>query len=198
MVAMALMLIAIGLIFSQYRLPFESYKIKVATTLGDKKKYQAAGKLFSSVRENTPEKKEYLLNYGIVLLSAGNFNAAIKCFDQAKQFTSNPDLYMLTGECYLRLHRYAKSETEFQFAMLLQPQLFLPKVALMNLYHQTNDTVKAVYMANSILNQVPKVPSIKTNKYKTSARNLLIRLNQDVYAQPHLDFKRTAHQTTFK
>lgn len=177
LVAICLVLSALLIFVSQYPLPLANYKNKVALNMAKQKQFKSAIKVLDEIKTIIPDHDSFLKNYGTILLATGDYRQAIAYFNKAKIYTSDPDLYVFSGQCYYKSQRFESAIKEFEMASLLEPQRFLPRVALMNLYYKMNDTLGATTVAYGILQLKAKIPSSKITGYKESARNLLNKFN---------------------
>ncbi len=118
----------------------------------------------------------YWQNYGNLLYVHNKFALALDKLNKAKTITSDPDLYLLTGNCYRKMGDYKQAEQAYLTAKHIQPHRFAPQYALMKLYANTNDTGRLLQTATGILAMNPKIPSDKVVLYKQEASAIISKI----------------------
>jgi tetratricopeptide (TPR) repeat protein len=111
--------------------------------------------------------------YGNLLLKTKNNNAATIKFNNALNYTSNPDLLMELGNCYTKLGKFSEAEQVYFLAANIEPHRFKPKYGLMKIYCYAKDSVNAKGVAKEIIAMNPKVASEKLDYYKKEASKLI-------------------------
>jgi O-antigen ligase len=179
-IAALLILCSSWLFLSQYRLPYANYRNKAAFDLATQKQFQAAINVLDPLKTVIPDHDTYLKNYGQVLMANGNYFEAIEYFNKAKVYTSDPQLFLLTGQCHRKIGMPKEAIQEFDEACYLEPTRFLPRMALLNTYLKAKDAARAAAIALNIVNLTPKIPSLQVQKYKAAARQILAQLNYPI------------------
>ena len=161
---------------SQYRLinaHLQNIKAKIAERNGD---YGKAEKLLNPLKPILSTSDSYWQNYANLFLSQNRYTEAIIMLDHQKSLSSNPEAYIQEGYCFVGLKRYPEAEREFLVANFIQPNRLAPKYALMNLYLDNKDTVKAILSAYEILRIKPKRSFDTDTKYRMEASAVISKL----------------------
>jgi O-antigen ligase len=98
---------------------------------------------------------------------------AVRSYKLALTRSSDPELLLKTGYCYQRLSVYDSSEYYFKLARGLQPHRFMPRLRLLQLYAEKQDTTSLLQTANSILQMPVKVRSNKVSEIQQLARSAI-------------------------
>jgi tetratricopeptide (TPR) repeat protein len=115
----------------------------------------------------------YWHSYGSLFYQYKNYALAADKLEQASRFSSDPNLYIMLGNCYRATARYAEARQAYTLAGNIEPHHFAPRYALMKLYADTRDTANALLLAQQIVHMQPKIPSGKVTRFKTEARDVL-------------------------
>jgi hypothetical protein len=167
--------ISIGV--SQYSL-MDEYKLeKDAQTLAVNGQIQDAIGIFASQENKLNHYGYYWLHYTNALYAGKQYALAAAQLKEALRYTSNPELYMLQGNCYFKLQRYAEAEAAYNTAKYIQPNRFAPRYALMKLYGDTNDSLNAIKTANELIAMQPKTASETIDFYKKEANDIVQQYN---------------------
>jgi len=108
----------------------------------------------------------FLYNYGVVLSMSDQYNQSIAIFEKCKLKLYDNDLLTFLGNSYKQEGDYLASEQAFLEAIYLVPHKFLSRYQLAGLYIETGQTEDALYWANEIIGEEPKVPSPLIEKMK--------------------------------
>ncbi len=98
---------------------------------------------------------------------------AVQSYKLALTRSSDPELLLKTGYSYQRLSVYDSSEYYFKLARGLQPHRFIPRLRLLQLYAEKQDTTLLLQTANSILQMPVKVRSNKVSEIQQLARSAI-------------------------
>ena len=159
---------------------------KKAALLKKEKHYEQALQIMPDLAKNIDNYSDYWKNYGAIYLETQNYPKALYCLEQAKKWSSLPDIYSGSGYCYEKLQQYPQAITEYETLVALYPSKFLYRMVLLNAYLKNKDTDKAIFLANEVIQLKPKVPSEKVNRYKKRCRKLLWNLG--IRKQPKNNF----------
>ena len=171
----AVILIGSGLLigYSQMNQAGAFLQNKTAVDLIAKKQNIKALCLLLGIQKPLQYSESYWHNVGIVWYKLNDYQKAIKAFEQAKVFTSNPEIYSEAGRCYERTGQYNDAETNYRIAVNLEPHRFIPRYTLMQLYQNNGHLSETQLMAKSILDIKPKIPSKEVQFCKLAAYKLL-------------------------
>lgn len=149
---------------------------KKASILQKEKHYQEALQIMPELKNYLASDPNYWRNLGIMYMKTKNYPQVIDCFSTAKKWSSLPDLYLVPGMCYEKLHQYPKAIVEYKQLVLLMPSKFGYRFRLMQAYFKNNDMVNTVITAKGILALEPKIPSSKVERYKKIAWRILKKI----------------------
>jgi O-antigen polymerase len=172
-VAATLIIIGFVIFVRQFKLMQGHLQNKKAADFVANHQFKAAEKIFFQNRTILKTAESYWRNMAIYFVARKNYNAAIRMFAKAKEYASDPDLFYLTGNCYLNLKIYKKAEFEYAVAANIEPNILRPRFALMKLYSLQNDTANILKMAHNITAIQPKVISDKAIEYKKIASYMI-------------------------
>lgn len=158
---------------SQYSLMDEYALEKEAQTLAVNGQIQDAITIFASQQNKLNHYGYYWLHYTNALYANKQYALAAAQLQEALHYTSNPELYLLQGNCYFKLQRYSEAQAAYNTAKYIQPNHFAPRYALMKLYYYTKDSVNAIKTANEIIAMQPKTASETIDFYKKEANNII-------------------------
>lgn len=122
----------------------------------------------------------YWRGYGNILYQYRNYASALDKFTQASYLSSDPDLYMMMGNCYVKTANYVAAKQAYIVAQNIEPHHFAPRYALMKIYAFTKDTASALLMARKIVTMQPKIPSDKITQYKKVAEEMSEKLKNKI------------------
>jgi len=171
----AILLIGSGLCigYSQLNQAKAFLQNKAAADLIAKKQNIKALCLLLGVQKPLQYSESYWHTVGIVWFKLNDYPKAIKALEQAKEFTSNPEIYSETGKCYERTRQYNNAETNYRIAVDLEPSRFIPRYTLMQLCQNNGHLSEAQLMAKNILDKKTKIPSKEVQFCKLAAYKLL-------------------------
>jgi O-antigen polymerase len=143
---------------------------KQAQLLTKQGNYQQSLNILGTLSPRLDAYESYWNNYGNTLLANKDYSNAIIKFNKAALLTSDPKLYTNMAICYEQTGDYTSAKDNLVVAQCIEPNLFLPRYKLMNLYFKMDDTVSTLKEAQNIMQLVAKIPSrqIVFIKYKTS------------------------------
>ncbi|OQP59833.1 O-antigen ligase family protein [Niastella populi] len=101
----------------------------------------------------------FTYDYGEMLYHVGLFSDCSKVLEHAALNTVETDNLNLLGLSYQSLKQYKASENCFRINSNMVPGAFYPKYLLVKLYLETKDTVRAMALADTIVNMPVKVHS---------------------------------------
>ena len=118
----------------------------------------------------------YWHHYGDALCANKKYVAALGKYEKALLCTSDPEMYMQTGNCYYKTKQYPEAEKAYLTAQYIHPCLLSPRYHLMKLYLNTGDTAKALSTAYTLQKMQPKGVSAKAAHYKHEADSVIQKL----------------------
>lgn len=148
---------------------------KKAALLKKEEHYEQALQIMPDLAKNINSYSDYWKNYGVIHLEMQQYSKALYCLEKAKIWSSLPELYNGCGFCYEKLHQYPQAITEYETLVALYPSKFLYRMVLLRTYLKNKDTVKAIVLAQEIIQMKPKIPSEKVDRYKNICRSLLMK-----------------------
>ena len=168
-----LLLTGIVLAYTQIKTTAAHRQNKLAANFLKDRKYQEAITILTPLSADLSDSDSYWRNYAQALVLVQDYREALETIEKAKQLSANPELYLLAGNCYLRLKQYPQAVQEYQQASYLEPTRFKPRYYLMNSALKAGDIPKALHTAQEIIDLRPKIPSDKVTYYKNAAKKLL-------------------------
>ena len=143
-----------------------------------------AWKEASELQFSNPDSSKELFNFayqklqndGIFLLRYGSFteekhpDKALLLYEKAKQLFNFPTLYSRTANLYEKQQDYKNAEENLLKVHYISPHLFKPQEELLDFYLRTNNTIKAKWVASTILKTPVKIPSQTVSDIKTKAK----------------------------
>lgn len=131
--------------------------------------YSEALEMLEPLEADLRYSENFLKTYGKVLLAKGYYSYAISQFNQALMITSDPEIFILKGDCYTRLKNAGDARQAYTSAINIAPARMAGRYALMNLYMSVNDSVNAIKTANQLLSMHPKVVTKQSSLYIKAA-----------------------------
>jgi len=132
-------------------------------------------------RELFPKlKKEplFLADYGILLNGAGKYTEAANIWKEAQSVTSNPWIYIFSGQTQEALGNMKEATINYRLAHSIIPHYLFPCYLLAKLYESQKDTILALKYAREIIASHPKVESAFSNEMIQEMNNLVKRLGR--------------------
>ena len=118
------------------------------------------------------EESNYWKNYAAILFAKKDYRASLNCLEKAKKTSSKPDLYLGSGVCYEWLKQYPQAIEQYRQLVLLHPSKFHYRFRLLTAYRKTKDTANVLFVAQSIIDLKPKIPSEEVVRYKKTAKKI--------------------------
>jgi O-antigen polymerase len=166
----ALFIIASSIIcISQVKLVQGHLKEKEASLLLKEHNTTEAVQLFKSQENSLKHYSNFWIHYTSALFIDKQYSEAVLKLREATKYTSDPDLFILSGNIYCMLQEYDKAKVAYTTAGNIQPNRFMPRYALMKMYFYTKDSVNAIKAANQLITLNPKIESEKIDYYKKEA-----------------------------
>lgn len=116
---------------------------------------------------------DFLTNYGKALSESKNYSKAIAILERGRKLYPNAVVYTALGNSYKALGLYNKAEHAYLYAWQMNPSRFYPKYLLAILYRDTGQKVKAVAVANELLQKKAKVESEAIREIKHEMNEII-------------------------
>jgi len=176
----AFIVLGIGVFISQ-AIMMNAYLVEQnAKYLIKKHKIEKAISIFAAQENRLRHYSNYWEHYAATLYIAKQYTSATAQIETAVHYTSDPELYTLLGNCYIKLGNTMDAITAFTMAQNIQPNRFAPRYALMKLHESHADTINALKVANELSLMQPKIPSEKVDFYKKEANKTIEKYNQRI------------------
>jgi len=101
----------------------------------------------------------FMFEYGKLLFKRSSYSQALSAFELSKKNYSSQELYLMIGDAQKALKQFELARSAYTFAMGMVPGKIYPKFALINLYIETKERLKAVELAHRTLVDSTKVES---------------------------------------
>jgi len=150
------------------------HQVKSAIILANKGDTQEALNLLKQQPVQVKNTEIYCRTLGALYINNKRIDSALIAFQHASLFTSSPDLYIKIGNCQQALHQYNKAIDSYNTALNIQPSLFAPRYALLQLFIRQKDSSKVIQTATDIINLEPKVLKPEIKQYKEFASRILL------------------------
>jgi len=115
----------------------------------------------------------YLRAYANLANIEKDHGKAAYLLNQAKRFTSLPDLYKESASLNIRRGNFNAARQELQLALGIEPSSFSTRSMLLQNYIREGNRKAAILLAREILNLKPKVKSGLIKSYKRYAKRVL-------------------------
>jgi len=135
--------------------------------------HETSVKQYRKIYERLKFNGKYLVNYGKAYSMAGEHEQAIKVLTRAEDFLPNTIVYTALGDSYKALDETCKAELAYLKAESILPDRFYPKYLLAKLYDETGQQIKAVQMANDLLQKDIKVNSMAVEEIKAEMKTIM-------------------------
>jgi len=156
------------------------HEVKSANELAKKGDIKKGIDLLQQQPASVRHTESYCRILGKLFLKDKRYDSALLSFQRAALFTSSPDLYMQIGLCEQALQRYSDAIHSYRTALFIQPALFGPRYALLQLHLQQKDSVNAIETASEIIQLIPKVESPEIGRYKQMAGQVLLHFKKTI------------------
>jgi O-antigen polymerase len=151
-------------------------QMRKVAQLTDDGNYKRATQKLKTTEDVLDHSEIYWQSYGRISFGQKDYTTALAMFNKVKGFTSNPELFIQTGNCYEIMGRYQEAEKDYLTAASIEPSRLAPRFALMTIYQKIGDTLQAMNEAKEIMASQPKVASLKAQQYKSQAAGVLHQL----------------------
>lgn len=169
----AAMILILFLAVKEYKL-FESNKewkeAKILTSAGI---YKRAVQKYSDIYNDYDKNGDFLLNYGGALYFSGKYKEALNILNNAKNYNSSNNLYILLGNVYNDLEGYKLAELSYKKAINIIPNRLYPKYLLVKSYLKAKKNNKAKRLAEEVINMKAKFSSTAEKQIKNELVHLL-------------------------
>lgn len=115
----------------------------------------------------------FLVQYGKALEMAKKYVSSIVILNEAKQHLNNTILYTCLGNNYKALGQKTDAEQAYLQAFNMGPARFYPLYLLAKLYYETGQQVKAVQLANELLEKEVKIESTAVEEIKEEMKKII-------------------------
>jgi O-antigen polymerase len=164
-----LLLAGAWLIFTQPGIAAAQMELRQAERQIGRKHYRLAAGTLAKDGEILATSGGYWECLGKIAYMQKDYRSASDYLSRGRQYSSDPGLFILSGNCYEMQEQYDSAEKQYLIALNMEPDRLLPRYDLMNMYLKKGDTLRAVDRAAEILVIRPKVLSEKAEEYKEEA-----------------------------
>ena len=171
-----LIVFSLFLLSKQIPVIYAQWQTKKVSLLVQKRDYVRAIHLLKPLEKELYNSEGYLRLYAKALYGCKSYNEAIKKYQQAKAFTSSPEVYRQNAFCHIKTGDFLNAEKGLFTALYIEPNSFFTRDALLKLYLKAGATRAAKAMAQDIITLNPKIPSAKVDAYKVDAMKALSML----------------------
>ncbi|MDO5975941.1 O-antigen ligase family protein [Flavivirga jejuensis] len=139
--------------------------------------YESAIQAYAKVYPELKKDGDFLMNYGKSLSINKQAKQAVKILEEAKLHLNTTIIETALGDSYKNLKQYDKAERAYQHGANMIPVRFYPMYLLAKLYEENGDKIKAVKMAQNILDKDIKIPSTAIKEIQAEMKIILQRHN---------------------
>ncbi|WP_154647893.1 O-antigen ligase family protein [Pedobacter arcticus] len=166
-------IVAIYICYLTFNFISANRKNAIAKALARSNQTEKAIVLLNSLKEPLRNLESYHSNFAYVLYLNNNSENTLKEILLTKKHTSDPKLFRLAGQCYLKLGQLELAAKEFETESKLTPTVFAPRYYLMQTALKAHNMPLAINTAQGIVDLKPKIKSNKVFFYKNQASILL-------------------------
>ncbi len=149
-----------GVRFDAYR----TFKNSVIHSINGE--YEVSLKMFKKIEPFLQSDPQYLFYYGNALYNSNRKYESILIYEKAKNFSSDPHLYLQLGNNYLSIKKTHQAELAYMQAINIVPNRIIPRFHLFKLYLNTKQVRKAKEIGKTIEEMKIKVPSEMINEIR--------------------------------
>ena len=114
----------------------------------------------------------FLYNYSAELNFSGHYEESQQIINECLKRYNDYDIQILIANNYENMSQWEVALDTYQNALNMIPCRFIPLEAMMRIYRQTGDTIKADSIAQIILHKPVKVPSAEIDAMKEEAKRV--------------------------
>ncbi|MDR2008944.1 MAG: O-antigen ligase family protein [Bacteroidales bacterium] len=144
---------------------------------------------FQQAYKSFQSNSDFLMNYGKALYMAGKHNFSIEILQRALKFYPNIFIYQTLGDNYKKLNQSVKAEKSYLRAWYMIPNRFYPKYLLAILYDETEQSEKAVKIANELLSKEIKINSTAIEEIKQEMTKIIDKYSNNKKRNENILFK---------
>lgn len=148
------------------------YKImwKLAINSYEKEQYHKACSIYQTIYPYMKTNGLFLLYYGTTLYICNDYDKSIVILEYAKEYISDPILYLKLGDAYKMKKQYERAEKNYLYAVNIVPNRLYPHFLLALLYSDEKcfNLVKFNKVSNYIISFEPKIASKAIDEMKDS------------------------------
>lgn len=130
---------------------------------------EQAIEIYEELLPRLPNNGKLLFMYGAVLSGQKEFDKAIEVLTLAEKYYSDPNLFLVLGNCYKSIGNFHQAEKYYKTSYYIIPHKFYPLYKLMKLYHLNGEFIKANETAELIISSPVKIPSTAIDQMKQAA-----------------------------
>lgn len=164
-----LLLAALWMIYTQTREATAQIQLRKAERIVNGAHSSRADAVLEKYGDIMRNKAAYWECLGKMAYLREDYQGAASFFSMGRRYSSEPAIFILSGNAYQMEEQYDSAEQQYFTAMDMEPSRILPRYALMNMYLQKGDTARAVARAAEILALQPKVASSTAEQFRTAA-----------------------------
>lgn len=174
-----LILIAISLLLLTISFANAFTKVKNSNDLLREGDLNSAIEVLQPLENKLNNSQYYWQTYGAILYEQRNYKVAIEKYNNETLISSNPEIYMQLGKCYLAIKLPGKAIENFNVAKNIQPNRIAPIFGILKAYDIIKDTVNIIKTAEQIISMEPKANFKQADVYKKQAALLLEKYKGD-------------------
>ncbi|MBN1970762.1 MAG: O-antigen ligase family protein [Candidatus Delongbacteria bacterium] len=166
----------------------EQIKVKTAHVLAKNGHNKEALFIYKNINEKAMHSSSlYYSEYGELLYNEKDYDNAITIFEKSLALSSHPEILIGIGKCYIKKNDFCKAIDFIQNSVFMVPSRVYPQFLLMNTYLLDKDTIKAMSVANNIVEFDNTFQNEKIDDYKRKAMILLLELQQKKESSNSID-----------
>ncbi len=144
-----------------------------AMKLLEQSQISKAGQILAEIEPDISTSEAFYRIKSQYCYRTNNISQAYNSLKTAANYTTNGDLYLNMGKLSDMMNCSSETERYYLTAMHMEPHLYKPMALLMEFYQRNNESSKAIYIAQSILDLPPKIMSDKVKIYKLMAQKAI-------------------------
>jgi len=145
---------------------------KTLQLLGGTNAYRRTAEEYGEFYPFLKHEKKFLFEYGQCLAKAERFEESNLIFEEYLCYGSDPMVYNCIGNNFKKMGKLENAECMYIRASQIVPNRHYPLYLLLKLYEESEQTEKAISMANALLNKPVKVQSPAIQEMQKEAKRI--------------------------
>jgi O-antigen ligase len=128
--------------------------------------YETSVSIYKDLYPNMKDNGLFLLYYGTALAVSGDCRYGKQILNEAKDYISDPVLYIKMGDCCKIEKKYMEAEQHYKYANAIIPGRLYPKYLLALLFEEQGKYCEAMEYARNVINSEVKIHNAAIDEMK--------------------------------